>query len=172
MVKDANTVDGFRFLPPKLSAWIKTFIPSEGFKGTIPFQPLTKPLNQALLSIVTSAGIRLKSDPPFDMAREKTEPTWGDPTYRMIPKGTTAADIEVNHLHINPNHIKADINVMLPLDRMEELAREGYIGGVAPTAYSFYGFQWESTQFLDKGIRPMIAQMKNEQVDAVLLTPA
>ena len=172
MSKGDKTVDGFKFMPPKLSAWIKSFISDEDFKGKIPFQLLTKPASEAKFALVTSAGIRLKSDPAFDMEREKKEPTWGDPTYRKIPKGTSAADIDVNHLHINSSYIKQDLNVMLPLDRMEEFANEGIIGSLAETSYSFYGFQWERTEFLEKSIQPMIDHMNSESVDAVLLTPA
>jgi D-proline reductase (dithiol) PrdB len=172
MDKGKKTVDGFRFLPPKLSAWIKSFIPDRDFSGEIPFHPLSKPLNEARLALITTAGISLKSDPPFDMEREKAEPTWGDRSYRAIPKGTTATDIEINHLHINCDYVKKDLNVMLPLDRMEEFAGEGIIGDLAPTSYSFYGFQWENNEFLDTAIRPMIDQMKTESTDAVLLTPA
>ena len=165
-------VDGFRFLPPSLGAWIRSTIPSGDFQGKIPWTPLSKPLSETTFALVTSAGISLKSDPPFDMEREKTEPTWGDPTYRIIPLGTQSADINVNHLHINSKHILADLNVMLPLERMEELCAEGVIGSLAPTAYSFYGFQWENMDFLNTAIAPMIDKMKLEGVDAVLLTPA
>ena len=171
MTQSAKTVDGFRFLPPKLSAWIRTFIP-ESFSGDIPFHPLSKPLNEARLAVVTTAGISLKTDEPFDMEREKREITWGDPTYREIPKGTTGSDIDVSHLHINTRYIYDDINVMLPIDRMEELVREGVIGELAPTAYSFYGFQWDGLNFIDVGIAPMTEKMKSESVDAALLTPA
>ena len=172
MGKVTKNVDGFRFLPPKLSAWIQTFIPDGDFSGTIPFRPLSKPLSAARLALVTSAGISVKDDPPFDMQREKKEPTYGDPTYRAITKSTTEKDIDVTHLHINTTYIKEDLNVILPLARMEEFVQEGVIGELAPTSYSFYGFQWESTEFLGKGIRPMIDQMKVENVDAALLTPA
>ena len=96
MEKNSKVVDGFRFLPPKLSAWIKSFIANEEFNREIPFHPLAKPLSETRLALVTSAGISLQTDPPFDMEREKVEPTWGDPSYRAIPKGTVAADIEVN----------------------------------------------------------------------------
>jgi D-proline reductase (dithiol) PrdB len=61
---------------------------------------------------------------------------------------------------------------MLPLARLEELSNEGVIGNLASTAYSFYGFQWERTDFLNTAIAPMIDKMKLEGVDVVLLTPA
>ena len=165
-------VDGFRFLPPGLTAWVRKFIPDGDFKGTIPWTPMAKPMSQTTIALVTSAGISLKKDPPFDMEREKKEPIWGDRSYRTIPKGTTEKDIEVNHLHINTNWIKQDINVILPLARMAEFEKEKIIGRLAPTAYSFYGFQWQSTDFLKEAIEPISKKMKSEGVEAVLLTPA
>ena len=133
---------------------------------------MSKPLNQTTLALVTSAGISLKSDPPFDMEREKREPIWGDRSFRTIPRETTEKDIEVNHLHINTKYVKQDINVMLPLARMAEFEREKVIGRRASTAYSFYGFQWQNTDFLKEAIEPISKKMKVEGVEAVLLTPA
>ena len=165
-------VDGFKFLPPGLKAWVRTFIPEEEFKGPIPWTPKSKPLSQTSISLVTSGGISLKSDPPFDMEREKREPLWGDRSFRMIPRGTTEKDIEVSHLHINTNYIKQDINVILPLTRMTEFEQEGIIGCLAPTSYSFYGFQWQNIDFLKEAIEPISKKMKLEGVEAVFLTPA
>ncbi len=165
-------VDGFRFLPPGLKAWVKTFIPDEDFKGYIPWTPMTKPLNRTTLTLVTSAGISLKTDPPFDMEREKREAIWGDRSYRSIPRGTAEKDIDVNHLHINTSYIQQDVNVMLPLARTAEFEKEKIIGRLAPTAYSFYGFQWQNTDFLKEAIEPISKKMKLEGVEAVLMTPA
>lgn len=170
---DATTdFNGYRFLPPSLGAWIRAHIESNRFEGHIPWTPLTKPLNQSSFALVTSAGINHRTDPPFDMEREKKEPMWGDPSYRIIPKGTTSVDIEVNHLHINTDYIKQDINVMLPLQRMAELEADGIIGRLASTAYSFYGFQLAGKEFLNTAIKPMAEQMKEEGAEAVILTPA
>src|SRR4030042_1218527 len=171
-MEQEKRVDGFRFIPPVLKAWVNTFIPDGEFKGYIPWIPMSKPLNQTTLAVVTSAGISLKIDPPFDMEREKKEAIWGDRSYRAIPGGSTEKDIEVNHLHINTNWIKQDINVILPLSRMAEFEKEGVIGCLAPTAYSFYGFQWQNTDFLKEAIEPISKKMKYEGVEAVLMTPA
>ena len=172
MEQEEKKVDGFRFLPPGLKAWITTFIPEEEYRGYIPWTPMAKPLNHTTIALVTSAGISLKTDPPFDMEREKREPLWGDRTYREIPRGTTETDIEVNHLHINTNYIKQDINVILPLALMAEFEKEKIIGCLAPTSYSFYGFQWKSTDFLKEAMEPISMRMKLEGVKAVLMTPA
>jgi D-proline reductase (dithiol) PrdB len=172
MELERKVVDGFRFLPPGLKAWVRTFIPEEDFKGPIPWTPMVKPVSLTTITLVTSAGISLKFDPPFDMEREKREPLWGDRSFRTIPRGTSEKDIDVNHLHINTNYIKQDINVILPLARMAEFEKEGMIGRLAPSAYSFYGFQWQNDDFLKEAIEPISRKMKLEGVEAVLLTPA
>ena len=172
MEQGQKKVDGFRFLPPGLAAWVRKFIPDQEFKGFIPWTPMAKPLSRTTLALVTSAGISLKTDPPFDTEREKMEPLWGDRSFREIPRESSEKDIEVNHLHINTTYIKQDINVILPLTRMAEFEQEGMIGHLAPTAYSFYGFQWKNSDFLKEAIEPISKRMRLEGVEAVLLTPA
>jgi D-proline reductase (dithiol) PrdB len=172
MENTETTVDGFRYLPPGLAAWIQTFIPEENFKGPIPWTPLEKPLAQSKVALVTSAGISRPPDPPFNMEREKREPYWGDPTSRFLPADTAEADIRVDHLHINTSYILQDIDVILPIRRLHELARDEIVGNAAETHYSFYGFQWERNGFIEQGIAPMAERMKKEEVEAVLLTPA
>ena len=165
-------VNGFRFLPPSLSAWFSKDIPDADFSGRIPWSPLKKPVKETTFSLMTSAGINFKTDPPFDVEREKREPAWGDPTRREIPSTATEADIDVNHLHINTDYIKQDLNVMLPLARFREFTEEGTIGGLAPTSYSFYGFQMDPKVLLEETMPKVASKMKSEGVDAVLLTPA
>jgi hypothetical protein len=55
---------------------------------------------------------------------------------------------------------------------MAELEKEKVIGNLAQTAYSFYGFQWQNSDFLSEAIEPISKKMKFEGVEAVLLTPA
>ncbi len=172
MADKDKVVNGFRFLPPSLSAWFSKDIPDSAFSGHIPWTPLDKPLKETTFALMTSAGISSKTDPPFDVEREKREPAWGDPTSREIPSTATEADIDVNHLHINTDYIKQDLNVMLPLARFREFAQEGTIGGLAPTSYSFYGFQMDPKVLLEETMPKVASKMKSEGVDAVLLTPA
>ena len=165
-------VDGFRFMPPALGAWIGKDIPDQPYSGKIPWSALDKPIKETTFTLVTTAGINMKSDPPFNMEREKKEPAWGDPSYRQIPRTATENDIEVSHLHINTAYITEDINVMLPLTRFAEFEKEGVIGKLAPTCYSLYGFQMDATALLSESAPQMAAQMRQEDVEAVLLTPA
>jgi D-proline reductase (dithiol) PrdB len=172
MTEQQKVVDGFRFMPPSLSAWIGKEIPEEPFRGDIPWTPLKKPLAETTFTLMTSAGMSMKSDPPFDMEREKREALWGDPTYREIPNSATEDDIEVNHLHINTDYIKQDMNVMLPMARFREFEKEGIIGRLTPTVYSYYGFQLDPRVLLEETMPKVIDRMRGESVEAVFLTPA
>ena len=167
-----KVVDGFRFMPPSLGAWIAKDIPNEPFSGDIPWTPLQKPISKTTFALMTSAGISMKTDPPFDVEREKREPEWGDPTSRKIPATASEADIDVNHLHVNTDYIKQDINVILPLKRFQEFEKEGIIGRLAETSYSYYGFQLAyPTKLLEETMPGVASSMKAEGVEAVLLTP-
>ena len=167
-----KAVNGFRFLPPSLGAWIAKDIPAQPYKGDIPWTPLKKQIRKTSFALMTSAGINMKKDPPFDVAREKREPTWGDPSSRQIPASAGERDIDVNHLHINTDYIKQDINVMLPLKRFQEFEKEGIIGRLASTCYSYYGFQMDPAELLERTMPGVAGQMQAEKVEAVLLTPA
>lgn len=167
-----KVVDGFSFMPPSLSAWIRKSIPEVEFSGDIPWTALKKPISETTFSLMTSAGINRRTDPPFDMEREKREPAWGDPTHREIASNSSSADIDVNHLHINTAFIKEDINVMLPLARFAEFEGEGIIGRLAPTVYSYYGFQLDPKVLIEETMPRVAAKMHEEGVEAVLLTPA
>ena len=52
------------------------------------------------------------------------------------------------------------------------LSRRRIIGSLAPTSYSFYGFQWQNTDFLKEAIETISKMMKLEGVEAVVMTPA
>ena len=170
-MSNAHKIDGFRFLTPSLKAWLGGSIPEEPFRGNIPWKPLKRPVKETTFSLMTSAGFSMKSDPPFDMERERREPAWGDPSSREIPKTTRESDIDVNHLHINTDYIKEDINVALPLARFREFEEEGIIGALAPTCYSYYGFQMDPKELLEETMRKVASRMQEEGVEAVLLTP-
>ena len=167
-----KVVDGFRFMPPTLRAWLSKDIPETDYRGEIPWTPLKKPVSRTMFSLMTSAGINLKADPPFDMEREKREPFWGDPTHREIPRDSSQDQIDANHLHVDTSFIKDDINVILPITRFAEFEREGLIGSLAPTCYSFYGYQHDFTVLMEITMPKVAAKMHDEGVEAVVLTPA
>lgn len=167
-------VDSFKYLSRLVSRYYKlTQIEPE---YPIPWTPLKKPLNQAIFGLVTSGGIYQKGqDPPFDLEREKQEPVWGDPSYRAIPVDIRPEEIGASHYHINTDHVEADMNILLPIHRFQELTGEGRILGQANQAYSFMGYQGYPADLSGwrEAYGPEVAnRLLADNVDCVLLTAA
>lgn len=137
----------------------------------IPWTPLRRPLREAKVALISSAGLALKKDPPFDQEGERRNPWWGDPSYRVIPRGTTAADVGVYHLHVDPAPIEHDLDCALPLTRLDELVAGGEVGAAAESHYSFMGYLLNPAEFIAKSVPAMIERLRAEEVDAVLLVP-
>lgn len=166
------TVDPWRFAGPFLTRVLGASIPNEPSHGPIPWAPLSVPLARARVALHSTAGLSMRGDAPFDMDFERRHPTRGDPSYRRLRADATAADVEVNHLHIDTSYIERDLNVALPLDHLRELAAEGVVGSVAATHYSTMGYQGNDTSTLERETAPAIAaDMKSEEVDLAILAP-
>lgn len=167
-------VDSFKFLPRLISTFYQSVAREPELP--IPWTPVTRPQADTLFGLITSAGLyHAPSQPPFDMARERAEPTWGDPSFRAIPTDGSRAELSASHLHLNTADLLADINIQLPLDRFRELAEVGEIGGVARNGYSFMGYQGypPNAAAWQNDFGPQVAGLlKTEGVTAVLLTPA
>ena len=165
-------VDPWRFLDPPMAEMIASRIAAHPPHPPIPWTPVTRPLARSRVALLTTAGVSMKGDAPFDMESERRRPTWGDPTFRRIRADATAADVEVSHLHIETAFIRRDLDVALPLDRLRELVAAGVVGAMAPTHYSTMGYQGSSTKVLETETAPAIAAaMKSEEVDLALLAP-
>jgi D-proline reductase (dithiol) PrdB len=156
------------FLTRKLMrAWTKR----ETTPDDIPWTPLRKPLAECTVALVTSAAVARLDDPPFDQEHERRDPWWGDPSYRLIPRGTRTAQARLYHLRIDRSFGERDLNCVLPLDRLDELAISGEIGRSAPTHYSFMGYLLRPAEFLATSVPVMIGRMHAERADVALLAP-
>lgn len=164
------TVDSYKWLPPSLKGYFANMqieTPAE-----IPWAPLGKPLSEARIALVTTAGISVRGvEAPFDYDREQTNPGWGDPAYRMLPRDLRQEQVQTGHLHINNDDIDADVNVVFPVSRMLELEAAGVIGSLAPANYSFMGYQPDTTEWRERYAPEVAQRMKDDRVDGVLLTP-
>ena len=119
------------------------------------FQPLTNefiPWTQWLpriaetkVALVSTGGVYLKHGlhQPFDAAAPH-----GDPTFREFPSVVADEDLAFSHGRIDERYARQDINVIFPLDRLRALAQAGYIGSVAPFAYSFLGHVTQPLELL------------------------
>jgi D-proline reductase (dithiol) PrdB len=163
-------VDSYRWLPPSLKGWFANMAipPYEG----VPWADFTKPLSESTIALVTTAGINVRGvEPPFDYEREWSNPMWGDPTYRTLPRTLQQEQVQTGHLHINNDDLDRDFNIAMPIHRMLELEAAGEIGRLAEHHYSFMGYQPDTTEWREKYAPEVAARMKDDRVDGILLTP-
>jgi len=121
------------------------------------------PLSQRRLAIVTTAGLHLRNDRPFQL----------DPAdfYRVIPGDVQANDLVMSHLaaSFDRSGYQRDWNVVFPLDRLREVAAEGVIGSLADFHYSVNSAH-NAAEF-EAPVREIAGLFKKDNVDAVLLFP-
>jgi D-proline reductase (dithiol) PrdB len=165
-----QTVDSDRFLAGMSKRLVKTWISMEQPRS-IPWTPLDKPLEDCTVALISTGGIALETDQPFDQDAERQNPWWGDPTYRVIPRTATAKDIRVYHQHINPAFAEEDLSCILPLERLLELETSGEIGRAAPSHYSFMGYTLQPEALVEETAPTIIRQLEEEVVDVVVLVP-
>lgn len=133
---------------------------------TIPFSPFDKDLTLARAALVSTTGVHLRSQTPFDLASRR-----GDPTYREIPSSASVSDMVITHGHYDQADAERDLNVVFPIERLRELVDEGVLGSLAPTFFSFMGFVLD-TKYLEETYAPeAAAKLSAEDVDLVILTP-
>lgn len=136
--------------------------------STTPFTPLTKPLEQCRLSLVTTGGVHTREQEPFDMS-DRT----GDPSYREIPSHISVEELTITHDYYNHTDALADPNLVLPVEPIGQLYSQRKIGSVGPRFFSFMGHIQEGhIQTLTKGTAPEVSEaLKTDGIDAVFLTP-
>ena len=120
------------------------------------------PLHKRRLALISTAGLQRRSDRLFDL---------GASDYRVIPSGTRAEELIMSHISTNYDRtgFQLDLNVVFPVDRLNELVKEGVIGSLATYHYSFMGAT-DPTQMEDSA-RALAGVMLKDDVDAVLLVP-
>ena len=106
----AKTVDSYRFLHGTEKRVLKRWADLPG-ETQIPWTPLATPLSKCTVSLVSSAGISLKTDRPFDAEIERRDPWFADPSYRVVPRTARTGDIQVCHLHIKPAFAEQDLEL-------------------------------------------------------------
>jgi D-proline reductase (dithiol) PrdB len=163
-------IDGYKFLPKSMILEFKEF-PYQADK-VVKSVPAV-PLNKARVSLLTSGGLYLKDrQPSFDLERERREPSWGDPTYRVIPRNVGHGQIAASRLHLNADDIVADFNVALPLELFAEFERDAKIGSLAHDNYSFMGYQGHSTTAWRDVYGPELVQrLTADRINLLILAP-
>ncbi len=117
------------------------------------------------VAIVTTAGLHMRSDQPFDSGGAGID-------YRVIPSDVKPADLVMSHASVNFDRsgFQSDWNVVFPLDRLNELVRGGIAGTAAAFHYSFMGAIPQVTRYEPKA-RELAGMLKADHIDAVVLSP-
>ena len=121
------------------------------------------PLHGATVALITSAGLH----GPGQAAWKDQEQS-----FRVIDRHQR--ELRVGHRSANWDRsgLIDDLNVVLPLDRLEELADEGVIGAVAPRHLSFMGALRGNLATIRMDSGPAAAGLlRDDGVDVVVLTP-
>ncbi len=133
----------------------------------IPFAPLRRPISESRVALVTSAGLQLPDDEPFEKVKG------GDFSFRIIPGDARVDALLCSHPSSawDRDGVIRDANLALPLDRLREMEAAGEIGSVAPRHLSFQGSITAPGRLVAKTAPEGATLLQNDEVDLVLLTP-
>ena len=156
-----------RYCPGLGRRWARgrTFTSSEH----IPWTPLRKPLRDCRVALVTTGGVHLRTQSPFDMRNPL-----GDPSFREIPAAVSPEELIITHDYYDHRDADRDMNIVFPWLRLRELVRQGLVGAISPVHLGFMGhIDGELVATLQQWTAPDAAKMLvQHQVDVALLFPA
>ena len=112
------------------------------------------------VSIVSTAAISKRGDKPF---------SWLANNHRVIEKDNL--DLVMTHVAVEYDRTawQQDLNIILPIDRLEEMARDGEIDSVSKEHYSFIGSS--DPMKMERSAKEVAERMKMDAVDTVFLVP-
>lgn len=124
-------------------------------------------LTSSRLILISSAGGYLPdSQSPFDASN-----LLGDYTIRFFSPDTPYDQLAFAHEHYDHTAVNADPQVLLPLDHLREMVREGKIGALTRVV-SFMGYQPDVSRLLDETVPVILHAVQEEQANAALLVPS
>lgn len=118
------------------------------------------PAKERRISIVSSAAVSRRGDKPF---------SWLARDYRVI--GKNDRDLVMTHVAVEYDRTawQQDLNAIIPLDRLEEMASDGEIGSVADEHYAFMGAA--NPNDMEKSALEVALRMRADNVNTVFLIP-
>jgi D-proline reductase (dithiol) PrdB len=133
----------------------------------VPLASLSRPLSEARLTFVSTAGVQPMGTLPFDVVHPV-----GDYSFRRVPSDSSPAELEIHQLKYPTDGAHRDLNVIFPIERLQELRAEGVIGDLTPSFFSFIGYNMDP-ELLERTLAEDIADaVRDELADLALLSPA
>jgi D-proline reductase (dithiol) PrdB len=131
-IKDRLLAKLFTRYPLLVKRWVKraSFIE---FRDS-PWTDLKKDISKCRLALVTTGGVHLKEQTPFNMDDPE-----GDYSFREIPRDVVTDNLMITHNYYDHKDAEKDINIILPVERLKELKQHGEIGDIATRHFSFMG---------------------------------
>ena len=134
----------------------------------VPAHPLRPPLSKSRVALVTTAGLCLPDQLPFNNKLKM-----GDPSWREIPNAVETRSLIETHRSQAFDHrgVEADRNLAFPLDRFRELEASGQIGRLNHRHFSFMGSIIGPRPLIQQTAPEVARLLRADGVDAVFLTP-
>ena len=133
----------------------------------VPLAALRPPLSQARLTFVSTAGVQPRGTLPFDVVHPV-----GDYTFRRVPSDSRPDELEIHQLKYPTDGAHRDLNVIFPVERLQELVAEGVVGSLTPSLFSFIGYNMDP-DLLERTLAEDLAEaVAAEHADLALLSPA
>ena len=134
----------------------------------VPWAPLSKPLSECRLGLVSTAGLTLEGQKPFDESIKG-----GDYSFREIPWDSDIRRLVENHRSESWDHrgVEQDPNIAFPLDRMRELLEHGRVGSLAERYLTFMGSVTATGRMVRDALPEACASFVAQGVDVALLVP-
>jgi D-proline reductase (dithiol) PrdB len=125
-----------------------------------PWTPFTKQLSQAKIAALSTGGICIQGQPPFN--------TDGDWSYREIALATPLDRFRA-HTHYDTSGIAEDIDAVLPIHRLLELEAGNIIGQAQSPTFSFMGYIPDPSGLIEATGPDAAERVKEEGVDGVVI---
>lgn len=134
----------------------------------VPWATLRRPLHEARIALVTSAGLyRPGIDRDFGTREDE------DRSARFLPDDVDLASLAIGQTSdaFDRAAIDRDRNLALPLDRLRELHAAGEIGEIAPQLVSFNGSILAPGRLVHDTAPQVAEVLMKDAVDAALFVP-
>lgn len=153
----------------ELPLWMQAFMKAYPYRKAVWSKPATaRRLDQAKVALVTTAGLHMQDQPPFDASIKG-----GDCSFRIIPGDVAVQDLLIAHRSKAFDHsgLEQDRNLCFPLDSFRELEREKVIGELNARHLSFMGSITAPGRLIRQTAGEAAALLRQDSVDVAFLTP-
>jgi D-proline reductase (dithiol) PrdB len=144
--------------------YVRRFVPDFewlSFDQSSPRHPLPVPLTRARVGLVATAGAHLPEQEPMSPTGE----------IRLIPVDA-AGWLQLSHIGYDTARASKDPDVVVPVQALQRLVADGFIGSLAPTIVSSMGFVPRGIDVLERSVPAAVEAPRADHVDLALLVPA